>query len=190
VDVPTLEGRLVRLEPLAERHVEGLAAAAADRSTYRWTTVPDGREATGAYIAALLADDDTIPFAQVRRADGRAVGVTRYLHLRPHAVEIGGTWLAREAQGTQINKEAKLLLLEHAFAVLGVGRVDFLTDARNAQSRAGIEGVGATFEGVLRSWQPSRVAGEEGRLRDSAIFSIVVAEWPEVRAALQARLRA
>ena len=184
-----LEGRLVRLEPLGDQHVDELVAAAgADRSTYRWTIVPDVREAMAAYVAQIVADEDTVPFAQVRRADGVAVGVTRYLNLRGHAVEIGGTWLAREAQGTGINKEAKLLLLTHAFEELGVGRVDFLTDARNAQSRANIESVGATFEGVLRGWQTSRVTGEEGRLRDSAIFSIVLDEWPAVRAALRARV--
>jgi RimJ/RimL family protein N-acetyltransferase len=187
---PILEGWLVRLEQLGAEHAEALAAAAgADRSTYGWTTVPEGLGAMSAYVDELVADDATIPFAQIRTADDAPVGVTRYLNLRPHAVEIGGTWLAREAQGTGINKEAKLLLLTHAFEELGVGRVDFLTDARNAQSRANIESAGASFEGILRSWQSSRVAGEEGRLRDSAIFSIVAAEWPAARDALRAKVR-
>ncbi|MFL5843714.1 MAG: GNAT family N-acetyltransferase [Solirubrobacteraceae bacterium] len=183
-----LEGTLVRLEPLAPHHAEALTEAAADRSSYGWTSVPEGRAAMAAHIEELIAGDGVVPFAQVRRADGRPVGMTRYLTLRPHAVEIGGTWLAADAQRTGINREAKLLLLEHAFAVLGVGRVDFVTDARNEQSRNGIAGIGATFEGILRGWQPSRVAGEEGQLRDSAMFSIVAGEWPAVREALRARL--
>ena len=175
----------MRLEPLEWEHIDDLAAAAeADRETFGWTTVPDGWAAMAAYVEQLQEDDSTVPFAQVREADDRAVGVTRLINPRPHAIEIGGTWLAREAQRTGINREAKLLLLSHAFEDLGVARVEFLTDARNQQSRDAIEGIGATFEGVLRNWQPSRVAGEEGRLRDSAIFSIVVAEWPAIRARL------
>jgi len=184
-----LEGQRVRLEPLVWEHIDDLAAAAdADRETYGWTTVPEGWAAMAAYVEQLQEDGDTVPFTQVRTSDDRAVGVTRLINLRPHAVETGGTWLAREAQRSGINREAKLLLLTHAFEDLGVGRVEFLTDARNAQSRDAIEGIGATFEGVLRSWQPSRVAGEESSLRDSAIFSIVAAEWPGVRERLRAQL--
>jgi RimJ/RimL family protein N-acetyltransferase len=194
-----LLGRVVRLEPLSAAHVDGLAAAAAgDRSTYGFTTVPAGRGATATYVAALLEgqrNDETMPFAQVRASDGRIAGVTRYLTFRadpagapPYSVEIGGTWLAPWAQRTALNTEAKLLLLVHAFDAWGVGRVEFKTDARNARSRAAIERIGATFEGVLRSWQPSHVAGEEGRLRDTAMFSIVRAEWPLVRARLEERV--
>jgi RimJ/RimL family protein N-acetyltransferase len=107
-------------------------------------------------------------------------------------VEIGGTFLAASAQRTGINTEAKLLLLEHAFDVLGVGRVDLKTDARNDRSRNAMLRIGATFEGVLRNWQPSLVPGEEGLLRDSALYSITDREWPEVRehlASLTARRR-
>lgn len=196
--VGPLDGRLVRLEPLAVGHVPALAAAAAeDRASYGYTTVPDGEPATARYVEALrqaAARGETVPFAQCRAGDGRPVGVTRYLTLRrtppaaPWAVEIGGTWLAASAQGTGLNVEAKLLLLAHAFEVWGVGRVDFKTDARNGRSRAALEALGATFEGVLRSWQPSHVPGEEGRLRDSAMYSLVAAEWPGRRAHLEARL--
>jgi N-acetyltransferase len=136
-----------------------------------------------------------VPFAQVRRADGRAVGCTSYLEPRywpgrPDlcAVEIGWTWLAASAQGTGLNAEAKLLLLDHAFERLRVARVDFKTDARNTRSRRALAGLGARFEGVLRAWSPSRVPGEEGRLRDSAMFSVLAAEWPAVRSGLRARL--
>jgi RimJ/RimL family protein N-acetyltransferase len=196
--VPTLAGRRVRLEPLTPEHLADLdAAAGGDRSTFALTTVPLPGEQMAAYVAALVAARDrgeTVPFAQVTTTEGRAVGVTRYLTLRhraggtvPYAVEIGGTWLRREAQGTGLNREAKLLLLTHAFETWGVGRVDFKTDARNARSRAAIAALGATFEAVLRNWQESAADGEVGRLRDSAMFSITDDDWPRVRAGLEAR---
>jgi RimJ/RimL family protein N-acetyltransferase len=199
LDAPTLTGTRVRLEPLSLAHADDLVAASSEsRDTYDWTTVPDGVESVRAYISALLAFAATgewIPFAQVRMSDGRAVGGTNYLTVRsvpdvayPYAVEIGGTWLAQSAQRTGINAEAKLLLLTHAFDKWGVGRVDLKTDARNERSRNAIAGIGAQFEGVLRSWQPSHARGEAGRLRDTALFSIVAEEWPGVREGLQARL--
>ena len=191
-----LEGRIVRLEPLTEAHVDGLVIASGeDRGTYGYTTVPRGRDEMLAYVRDLLTTD-TVPFAQVRLADGQPVGGTRFLTIRtkpgelvPYAVEIGGTWLAASAQRTGINVEAKLLLISHAFEVWDVGRVDFKTDARNERSRAAIAALGASFEGILRNWQPSLVPGEEDRLRDSAVYSIVATEWPAVRQALVARLR-
>lgn len=193
-EAPVLTGRRVRLEPLAEQHAEALTAAAgADRSSYGWTSVPSGSQQVRDYVRQLLAADDTVPFAQV--VDGVAVGVTRFLAFRsraaaalPYAVEIGGTWLSASAQGSGVNREAKLLLMTHAFEVWGVGRVDFKTDARNEPSRAALASIGATFEGVLRSWQPSHAVGEESGLRDSAIFSVVAAEWPEVRERLRVHL--
>jgi N-acetyltransferase len=199
LDVPPLSGRFVRLEPLDPRHLAGLAAAAADdRSTYGFTAVPCGEEAMEAYIHGLLSAQqagETVPFAQISVADERPVGTTRYLTIRrrdeaaaPYAIEVGGTWLAAAAQGTAINPEAKLLLLAYAFDTWGVGRVDLKTDARNARSRAAIARLGATFEGVLRAWQPSQMEGEEDGLRDTAIYSILPAEWPAVRAGLHARL--
>jgi RimJ/RimL family protein N-acetyltransferase len=197
--VPALVGKSVRLEPLTADHVDGLARASAeDRSTYAYTGVPDGLDDTVAFVAALLRDQragETIPFAQVRVADSSPVGVTRYLSLRarregdvPYAVEIGGTWLAASAQGTAINPEAKLLLLTHALDVWRVGRVDLKTDARNSRSRAGIASIGATFEAILRNWQPSLVDGEETKLRDTAMFSIVDDDWPRIRDALATRV--
>lgn len=199
LEVPVLRGARVRLEPLAPAHLEGLVVAAAeDRDTYAWTTVPDGRDETTVYVERLLAAraaGEWIPFVQVSVAEARPVGMTNFLTLRPwpdrpepYAVEIGGTWLAASAQRTGINVEAKVLLLMHAFEVWGVGRVDFKTDARNRRSRDAIAALGATFEGVLRNWQPSHAAGEDGLLRDTALFSIVAPEWPDVRARLEQRL--
>ncbi len=193
-----LEGRLVRLEPLSAAHAYEIAAAASeDRATYDYTVVPDGLAGAAAYVADLLGARDrgeTVPFVQRDAASGRLVGATRFLTLRydgesPFAVEIGGTWLAASAQRSGLNTEAKLLLLDHAFTTWRVARVDLKTDARNVRSRAAIERLGATFEGVLRHWQPSLVVGEEGRYRDSAIYSFIDTEWPERRRHLAGLLR-
>lgn len=196
---PVLEGTLVRLEPLGHQHAADLALAAEeDRGTYDFTWVP-GADEVGAYIDTHLATAATgrlAPYAQVSLATGRAVGATAYWEPRSwltddalDAVEVGFTWLARSTQGTGVNAEAKLLLFRHAFEVWGVSRVDLKTDARNRRSRAAIERTGARFEGVLRNWSRSSVPGEEGRLRDSAIYSITAAEWPGCRERLEDRVR-
>lgn len=196
-DVPPLEGTRVRLEPLSTRHVADLSLAAEeDRGAYAFTLVPRADEVAG-YVEAQFARMELglVPFAQVRRSDGRAVGCTAYWDPRSwpgrgdlRAVEIGFTWLAASAQGSGINSEAKLLLMTHAFEVLDVVRVDLKTDARNLRSRGAIEAVGATFEGVLRSWSVSWAPGEEGLLRDSAMYSVIASEWGAVKTALTARV--
>ena len=201
LDVPILTGARVRLEPLGEAHLDGLVAAAAEnRVTYGFTFVPDGRDAADFYfqtLATARANGEFFPFAQVSVAEDRPVGVTCFLTPRlrafesiPFAVEVGGTWLAASAQRTGINIEAKLLLLTHAFEVWKVGRLDLKTDARNERSRSAIAAIGAQFEAVLRNWQPSHVPGEEGQLRDTAMFSILDTEWPAVRERLLDRLSA
>ncbi|HEX5203689.1 GNAT family N-acetyltransferase [Paractinoplanes rhizophilus] len=189
LSAPVLHGSLVRLEPLEHRHAAGLAVAAEeDRDSYGFTWVPRAGE-VGDYIDAQLARAAAgalMPFAQIFR--GRPVGATAYWNPRLWddrdelcAVEVGFTWLAASAQGTGVNAEAKRLLFGLAFEQWHVARVDLKTDARNARSRAAIERAGARFEGVLRSWSRSWAPGEDGRLRDSAIFSIVAAEWPALR---------
>jgi RimJ/RimL family protein N-acetyltransferase len=196
----TLEGRHVRLEPLDPSHAEGLAAAAAiDRSTFSLTWVPDGVEAMRSYIDTLLVDRnnaEVLPFAQRRVDTGELVGCTRYLD--PHwwrgrtgiaEVEIGGTWLASNAQRSGINTEAKLLLLTHAFEQLGVWRVAICTDARNQQSRDAILRIGATFEGILRNHR-LRYDSIEPQPRQSAMYSVISEEWPEVKIGLRDRLAA
>ncbi|MFF0645774.1 GNAT family N-acetyltransferase [Streptomyces tendae] len=196
---PVLEGTLVRLEPLGHQHAADLAVAAEEeRGTYDFTSVPRADE-VGSYIDAHLATAATgrlAPYAQVSLVTGRAIGATAYWEPRSwltddalDAVEVGFTWLARSTQGTGINAEAKLLLFRHAFEVWGVSRVDLKTDARNERSRAAIERTGARFEGVLRNWSRSWAPGEEGRLRDSAIYSITAAEWPGCRERLEDRVR-
>jgi N-acetyltransferase len=195
---PVLEGDLVRLEPLDHRHAADLATAAEeDRDAYAFTWVPTADE-VGSYIDAQLARAATgrlAPYAQVSKTSGRAVGATAYWDPRPwpdrpglYAVEVGFTWLAASAQGTGVNTEAKLLLFGNAFEEWDVARVDLKTDARNLRSRAAIESVGGRFEGVLRNWSRSWSPGEEGHLRDSAVYSIIATEWPDCRARLAARL--
>ena len=195
---PVLEGALVRLEPLEHRHAADLAVAAEEeRGTYAFTLVPRAHE-VGDYIDAQharAAAGRLAPYAQVSVASGRAVGATSYWEPRYwlsddrlDAIEVGFTWLARSAQGTGVNAEAKLLLFRYAFEEWGVSRVDLKTDARNDRSRAAIESVGARFEGVLRNWSRSWAPGEEGRLRDSAIFSITTGEWPQCRERLEKRV--
>lgn len=195
---PVLDGDLVRLEPLDHRHAADLAVAAAEnRESYRYTWVPAAGE-VGDYIDAQLARaaaGTLAPYAQIAKASGRPVGATAYWEPRAWpdrrevcAVEVGFTWLAASAQGTGLNTEAKMLLFAHAFEQWRVARVDLKTDARNARSRAAIERVGARFEGVLRSWSRSWAPGEDGLLRDSAIYSIIAAEWPACRARLESRL--
>jgi RimJ/RimL family protein N-acetyltransferase len=196
-ETPALCGESVRLEALDLEHVDALYDAAnEDRSAYYFTSVPSSRDGMTSSVTDLLRAweaGEVVPFVQIDARSGRVVGVTRFMTIRrapgelaPFALEIGGTWLASSAQRTGINTEAKFLLLGHAFEVLGVGRVDLKTDARNDRSRNAILRIGATFEGVLRHWQPSLVPGEEGLLRDSALYSIIDREWPAVREHLTA----
>jgi RimJ/RimL family protein N-acetyltransferase len=197
-----LEGRHARLEPLAERHVEGLAAAAAeDRSSYGFTRVPDGIAGTQEYVRQALAEQatgHTLPFAVRRLSDDRLVGSTRYLDLEafgtpdgvpaddrpPTVLEIGATWYAASAQRTAVNTDVKLALLTQAFEGWGVLRVTLKTDARNQRSRAGIARLGAQFEGVRRA----HMLAPDGTVRDTAYYSILRAEWPEIRDFLERRL--
>jgi N-acetyltransferase len=196
-----LRGPTVTLRPLSPADAAPLAAAASEsRDDYAYTRVPDGVEDAQRYIGNALADREAgrrLPFAIVWH--DRIVGSTSYLDLQrwrwpagssiqrsdnPDAVEIGATWLAASAQRTRCNTEAKYLLLSHAFDVWGVHRVTLKTDARNAQSRRAIERLGAIFEGVRRADMPA----QDGSVRNSAYYSIVRAEWPDVRKRLEEAL--
>ncbi|MHB1251897.1 MAG: GNAT family N-acetyltransferase [Acidimicrobiales bacterium] len=195
--VETLRGARVALEPLSLKHCAELAIAALeDRATYGFTLVPQGLDAMNREVAALLKADDVVQFAQRDIANDRLVGMTRFMTIRsrpdaraPYAVEVGGTWLAASAQRSGINTEAKFLLMSYAFEDWGVSRVELKTDARNERSRTAIARVGATFEGVLRHYQPSLVEGEEERYRDTAMFSVVDDEWPRVKAHMRTLVR-
>lgn len=198
---PTLSGREVVLRPLVAEDARALAVAAAeDRQSYGFNPVPDGFAEAEAYVANALQQQslgERMPFAILWK--GRIVGTTSFIEMRPwqwpegsalqrrdrpDVVEIGGTWLAASAQRTRCNTEAKYLLLRHAFEVWDVHRAAFRTDVRNETSRAAIERLGAKLEGIRRADKPSR----DGKVRDSAFFSIVRAEWPDVKAALERRL--
>ena len=191
-----LMGDVVRLEPLAPEHVPGLRRAAEGAGPSAFAAVPAPQEVEG-YVARALERRDTgtyAPFAQIEVATGRVVGHTAYLTPRwmdggrLFAVEIGSSWLHPAARGTAVNPAAKLLLMTQAFESWGVDRVDIKTDARNEAARAAIAATGATFEAVLRAWQPSLAPGEEGRVRDTAMFSVTPPEWPRVRARLEERI--
>jgi RimJ/RimL family protein N-acetyltransferase len=201
----TLEGRHVRLEPLSLAHVAALlAVGAGPRETFGLTTGPGSEATMRGYVEAALADQATgraLPFATVARAAGRVVGSTRFGNVEfwawppgnplqrgahvPDVVEIGWTWLAPDVQRSGVNTEAKLLMLSHAFEVWHVHRVSLNTDARNSRSREAILRLGARFDGVLRG---ARVASD-GAIRDTAAYSILEAEWPQVKAGLVTRLR-
>ena len=187
----TLEGSLVRLEPLSLDHVPALAAVALDPAIWRWTLARPTTEAelrtwAETTIAAREAGTE-LPFATVDRASGRPIGASRYMNivLEHRRLEIGWTWVGTAFQRTGANREAKLLMLAHAFDTLGCRRVEFKTDALNEQSRTALLGIGARFEGIFRN----HMVMPDGRMRDSAYYSVIDGEWPEVRAALEARLR-
>lgn len=181
----TLTGAFVQLEPMAEAHVPGLAAAGRDPAI--WQFMPynaiDSEEKMAAMVRSLLAlqqKGSDLPFTVVHRSSGQVIGMTRYLDIQPQnrALEIGGTWYATAFQRTAANTECKYLLLCHAFETLGCNRVQFKTDLRNERSQRAIERIGAVREGVLRS----NMLLPNGTMRSSVYFSILAGEtrWREV----------
>jgi len=198
-----LAGRHIRLEPLEHSHAVGLVmAAAADRSIYQWSPVPQGRAEVERYIDTALAWQQAgtaVPFAVVRMLDDCVLGSTRFWNLEywswppthprhargaADACEIGYSWLTRSALRTAANTEMKFLMLSYAFESWRVLRTCFHTDARNARSRTALERIGANFEGVLRA---HRLAADL-TARDSVRFSILEAEWSCVRERLRGLL--
>jgi len=186
----TLEGSVVRLEPLAMHHLPGLCAVGLDPSlwaitTNRMHTADDMR----AYVETALtmrSEGTALPFATVERATGTVIGSTRFGNA-DHAhrrVEIGWTWIAPPWQRSAVNTEAKWLMLRHAFEVMGCRRVELKTNAINARSRAAILRIGATEEGTLRQ----HMIQPDGSSRDSVYFSIIDGEWPAVQERLLKRL--
>lgn len=187
----TLTGELVRLEPLAPEHHDGLIDAARDGELWGlwYTSVPepDGMRAEIDRRLQLAADGVMVPFTMIRRSDGAILGMTTYYALDPVVprLEIGYTWNRGSAHGTGTNAESKLLLLSHAFDTLGCQCVGFRTQWQNHQSRAALERLGARQDGVLRAYGRHR----NGALKDVVMFSVLAHEWPEVRAGLEHRLR-
>ncbi len=201
---PVLEGSYVRLEPLTRGHIPGLlAAAGTEVELFKWTTVPQTLPGMTQYVESALkghAEGTTLALATVRRSDKRVLGSTRFFLIerwawpagharlassRADGCEIGYTWLSPEAIRTPANTEAKLLMLSHAFEVWNVERVCFHTDARNERSRNALLRGGAKFEGILRAHRLSA----DLKPRDSARYSVLATEWPQVRELLQGKLR-
>ncbi|MET9485760.1 GNAT family protein [Nocardia sp. NPDC006630] len=209
----SLNGRLVRLEPLAPHHASGISeAAAGNRDDFAFTPVPHGVDEALDYVAQALsghAGGTSLAFAIIAVASGRILGSTRFtrfdywqgpmvwplvhglppgdaLMAVPDAAEIGNTWLSPEARGTGINLESKMLLLQHAFETWRVRRITFRADVRNHRSRLAIERLGATSDGVRRAHS----RGLDGEVRSTAFYSILEDEWPTVRATIEGQFSA
>lgn len=189
--IPELIGDLVQLEPLSVNHAPELAEAIAENDLYTtWVARLPAPENMLEDIETRLnqnAEQQAVPWAIRRISDGRAVGVTTFLHIRPEdrRLEIGSTWIASSAQGTGINAESKLLLLTYAFETLGCIAVEFRTHWHNRRSRAAIAALGAKQDGVLRNHDVWR----DGTVRDVVVFSIIDREWPTVRLGLREKVR-
>jgi RimJ/RimL family protein N-acetyltransferase len=180
----TLEGVSVRLEPLARRHAEDLFEVGKDETIWPYMPRPPLKSVqdTHAMIDQALevaAGGTQIPFAIIERTNGKAIGSTRYLDIRPNdrGLEIGWTWVGTAFQRTVMNTECKYLLLCHAFEELGAVRVQLKTDLRNVRSQRAIERLGAVREGVLRK----HIVLWDGFIRDTVYYSVIESEWPEVK---------
>jgi RimJ/RimL family protein N-acetyltransferase len=125
-----------------------------------------------------------LPFVTHELSTGRPIGMSRYMAIDPahRRLEIGHTWVASDWQRRGFNAEAKLLMLAHAFETLGAHRVEFKTHAANDKARAGLLGIGATYEGLFRK----HMVMPDGSFRDSAWYSIIHDEWPVVKPRLEA----
>ncbi len=188
VEPVRLHGSTIHLEPLTLEHAPGLWPHAGPE-VFRWLAdLPrdESYEAFRDWIAETLRKPDSLTFAMILTATGEPVGASGYLDIRPahQGLEVGRTWIGKANQGTRINPESKYLLLRHAFETLGAIRVQFKTDLLNLHSQKAIEKLGAVREGVLRRYQ----IRSNGVIRDTVMYSILAAEWPEVRARLEARL--
>jgi RimJ/RimL family protein N-acetyltransferase len=192
VEPVTLDGRIVRLEPLESRHYAGLLEIGLAPELWRWTVEwIDTPVLLTQYLDLALqaaAEGSQRPFVTIEQSSGKPIGSTRYLNIERyhHRLEIGYTWVAPPWQRTGANVEAKLLQLRHAFETLDCRRVEFKTDSLNENSNAALLGIGATFEGTFRN----HMISQGGRMRHSSWYSVIDAEWPDVRERLERRVRA
>ena len=192
IEPVTLSTDLLTLRPLSLAEVPALAKAAGDGELWekKTTTVPrpEGFEAYVETALKLQAAGLALPFTTVVNEGDRVVGSTRFMNIDAanHRVEIGTTWIAKSWQRTFVNTHAKLLMLRHAFETLGCISVEIRTHARNDQSRAAIERLGAKLDGILRH----HMIMPDGHIRDTAIYSIIRDEWPAVKAGLERRMAA
>ena len=187
----TLEGKYVRLAPLKLSHLNELYEAASDKSLWLWTiNVVENREDMLRYIETALGEFErkiSLPFVTIEKSSGKIIGSTRFgnLDARHRKAEIGWTWINPRWQRTNVNTEAKLLMLTHAFEIWKCVRVELKTDVLNEKSRTAIRRLGAKEEGVLRQHQIT----DAGRFRDTVYFSIIDSEWHSVKDDLQSKLR-
>lgn len=185
----TLEGRVIRLEPLAPAHAEALWAASAPE-IYRFKpyVVRSAEDMLGfvGRLQRLQVAGEGLGFCTIDRATGAPIGSSSYFAADPahRRLEIGGTWVTPSRQRTPVNTEAKYLMLGHAFDALGCRRVEFKTDRLNERSRRALERIGAVEEGVFRN----HMLMPDGRIRDSVYYSIIDREWPAVKARLEGLL--
>jgi len=190
VQPAVLEGRGIRLEPLAEAHHDALVTAASDGRLWElWYTAVAAPEGMRDYIASALKgqrDGHMMPWVVRDAASGAVLGSTRYHDIVPaiDRVEIGYTWYAQSRQRTHVNTTCKLLLLAHAFETLGCQVVGLRTDNFNFRSQRAIEGLGAKKDGVIRH----HAARRDGTVRDTVMYSILAAEWRDVKRHLELRL--
>lgn len=181
----------VRLEPLAEHHLDELFAATRDPELWVWSPSPIlTREQMQAWYQKAMegqARGTDLPFAVVLQTTGQVVGSTRYMDIRPRdeGLEIGTTFLSKDVWRTAVNTECKYLLLRHAFETLGALRVQLKTDGRNIRSQNAIRRIGGVYEGTLRK----HMRLHDGFIRDTVYFSILADEWPDVKGRLEAMLR-
>lgn len=172
--------------PLTMEHCDDLAEAAGDGELHRlWFTKvpkPENVETEISRRLGLRKGGSMLPFAIVKRASGKAVGMTTYLNIDAanKRLEIGATWYRLSVQKTPLNTECKMLLLQHAFERLDCICVEFRTHFMNVQSRRAIERLGAKLDGILRS----NMVMPDGSVRDTAVYSIIASEWPAVKANL------
>jgi N-acetyltransferase len=198
-----LAGRHVTLVPLTPDDAADLyeAAASESRETYAYAPIPASLDEANSWVQGrlLLRDQGSwYPYTTRLTSTGQLIGSTSFLNIerwdwplstgQPDSAEIGSTWLLPSHQRTPANTEAKYLMMTHAFETWGVQRLQIKTDARNARSRAAIERLGASFEGVLRHYQAGNGDVGAGAVRDTAMYSVLPSEWPTIKSSLEARL--
>ena len=183
-----LQGNHVRLEPMTEAHIPGLAEIGMGQGFWGFMLYGDMKTEADMRnwvldILSRIEKGTDFPFVAIHLASGRVAGATRYLNLIPRdrGLEIGGTWYGLDFQRTPVNTECKYLLLTHAFETLKCIRVQLKTDKLNERSQKAIERLGAKKEGILRN----HMILPDGRYRDSVFYSILDTEWTDVKKNLE-----
>ena len=187
----TLQGKHVRLEPLSEAHIPGLAEIGVGRDFWHFMLYGDMKTEADMrnWVLDILEREKRggdLPFVAIHLESGKVAGATRYLNIFPNdrGLEIGGTWYGAKFQRTAVNTECKYLLLQHAFETLKAIRVQIKTDSRNERSQRAIERIGAKLEGTLRN----HMILPDGYIRNSVYYSIIDSEWADVKNTLEGML--